>query len=291
MFSYLKIENFRGIKKITVHKIILKNSFVLIIICLLTACSLNNITDKPQYQQYFADNNAMGSFAIFDNATGQFFIYNLKRFSDSAYLPASTFKIMNGLIALETGIVQNQNQVFKWDKKIRLYPFGDTAFAWNKDLTFKEAFQSSAVHIFQQIAANIGNEKMQFWLDSCKYGNKKIGNDITRFWLNNDLLITADEQLGFIKRLYFAKLPFQKRSQDIMKKCFIEEENKNIKMFYKTGFGYNKNEQSIGWVVGWIEAFNHPYFFVLNVESNKTANIPIIRKKILDNILKDFFKL
>jgi beta-lactamase class D len=40
--------------------------------------------------------------------------------------------------------------------------------------------------------------------------------------------------------------------------------------------------------VGWIEQFNHPYFFVLNIESSdKNADIRAIRMRILQNLLKE----
>ena len=30
---------------------------------------------------------------------------------------------------------------------------------------------------------------------------------------------------------------------------------------------YRENGHALGWVVGWIEENQHPYFFVLNIES------------------------
>ena len=184
-------------------------SYILLII----SCTPNNVTVDNSLKKYFDEQKVTGTFGLYDNGTGQFTIYNLSRFKDSAYLPASTFKIVNALIGLETGKIANEKMLIKWDGVIRKYPSGDTAVAWNKDLTADEAFKSSAVPYFQEIARRIGKDTMQHWLDSLKYGSRKIKTAIDTFWLDNSLKLTPDEEMGLVKKLYFNQLPFQKRSQ------------------------------------------------------------------------------
>ncbi len=227
---------------------------------------------------------------MFDNGQGAFKIYNLRRFTDSAYLPASTFKIVNSLIGLQTGVISNERMVIKWDGIKRWNP------DWNKDLTMEEAFQVSAVPYYQEVARRIGKDTMQFWLDSlgyaAKYGRAIIRNNIDTFWLDNSIKITADEQLGLVKRLYFDQLPFQKRVQEVVKKVMLHEDNANYKLSYKTGLAYRENGNAIGWVVGWIEENKHPYPFVLQIEGAHDMDIKNIRINILKNILSQygFFK-
>src|SRR3954471_23368795 len=110
----------------------------------LNACTQNNVTTDNSLKKYFDENHVTGAFGLFDNGQGQFTIYNLPRFKDSAYLPASTFKIVNSLIGIETGRITNENMVIKWDGVTRFYPLGDTAVEWNKDLTMTQAFKASA---------------------------------------------------------------------------------------------------------------------------------------------------
>ncbi len=221
-----------------------------------------------------------GSFALYDNGQNQFTIYNLSRYRDSSYSPASTFKIVNSLIGLETGVISNENMVIKWDGVVRQ----DTD--WNKDLTMQQAFALSAVPYYQEVARRIGKDKMQFWLDSLHYGTVKITSSIDTFWLDNSLKISADEELGLAKKLYFDQLPFQKRTQDIVKKVMLRESNANYKLSYKTGFGHRENGDALAWVVGWIEENQHPYFFVLNAEGAHDADLVSIRMNILKGILK-----
>ncbi len=256
------------------------------VVLFLGACSPNNVTKDDSLKSFFDSSKVDGCFALYDNGTGQFTVYNLSRYKDSAYLPASTFKIVNSLIGIETGRIVNEKMVIKWDGVIRKHDNGDTITEWNKDLTMAEAFKVSCVPYYQEVARRIGKDTMQHWLDSIKYGNKKIGGAVDSFWLNNTLKITPDEQLGLVKKLYFNQLGFQKRTQEIVKKVMLQEDNANYKLYYKTGLGYKENGKSIGWIVGWIEENRHPYFFVLNVEGERDAPLWTIRKNILTGILK-----
>ena len=94
-----------------------KNLLLTINFSLLTliSCSPNNVKIDNSIQKYFDSNKVAGTFGLYDNGTGQFTIYNLSRFKDSAYLPASTFKIVNSLIGIETGKIVNDKMLIKWD--------------------------------------------------------------------------------------------------------------------------------------------------------------------------------
>lgn len=150
----------------------------------------------------------------------------------------------------------------------------------------EEAFKVSAFPYYQEVARRIGKDTMKFWLDSLKYGNHTIGDSIDRFWVNNTLKITPDEELGLVKRLYFGQLPFQKRTQDIVKKVMLQESNANYKLSYKSGWSFRENGNALGWMVGWIEENNHAYFFVLNVEGEHNTKLTPLRLDLLKAILK-----
>lgn len=264
-------------------------SFPLVIVALIfiTGCSTNNVTVEDSFKKYFDDNKVNGCFGLWDNAQGQFTIYNLQRFRDSAYLPASTFKIFNSLAALSTGRIFSDTVIVPWDKKVRIFPGGDTAKAWNKDMNMREAFAVSNVGFYQEMARRIGKDTMRLLLDSVKYGNHKIGGAVDTFWLDNSLKITADEQLGFVKRLFFKQLPFQNREQEIVKDLMIREKTDKYTLAYKTGWATTENGDQLGWVVGWIEENRHVYFFSMNVESaDSQIDMIAVRMNILKGILK-----
>ena len=254
---------------------------ILIIFILFTGCSQNNVTIDKGLGKFFDENKVEGCFALMENATGKFTLHNLSRYKDSNYLPASTFKIVNSLIGLQTGIISSDSMVIKWDGIKR------RSEEWNKDLRMYQAFRVSAVNYYQEVARRIGKDTMQYWLDSLSYGTKRITTAIDSFWLNNSLKITPDEQLGLVKKLYFDQLPFFKYNQEIVKRAMLFEDNSNYRLGYKTGWGFNERGDHIGWVVGWIEENRHPYFFVLNIGSaDKDFDMWKVRMKMLKDILK-----
>jgi beta-lactamase class D len=234
-----------------------------------------------------------GCFGLYNNSTNRFTLYNQKRFADTSFLPASTFKIVNSLIGLQTGVITNDSMMIKWDSVKR------NVAAWNNDLSMYEAFRVSAVPYYQEVARRIGTEKMERWLDTINYGAGpkdtvfRISTAIDTFWLDNTLKITADEQLWLMKLLYFNQLPFFKRYQETVKRAMLFENETTYRLAYKTGWGRNEKGNHLAWIVGWIEENNHPYFFALNFESaDPNADIPAIRMSILKGILAQlgFFK-
>jgi beta-lactamase class D len=267
---------------------ILPSAAIIVLVTLVAGCNSNNVTTEDSFKKYFDENKVTGCFGMWDNAQNQFYVYNLLRFRDSAYLPASTFKIFNSLAALATGRIFSDTVVVPWDKKIRIFPSGDTAKAWNKDMNMREAFEVSNVGFYQEMARRIGKDTMQLLLDSVKYGNHKIGGAVDTFWLDNSLKITADEQLGFVKRLFFKQLPFQNREQEIVKDLMIREKTDKYTLAYKTGWGATENGNQLGWIVGWIVENMHVYFFSMNVESaDSHIDMRNVRLNILKAILKE----
>lgn len=262
---------------------------IAIVLCILVSCNRNNVTTDESLEKHFEAHKVSGTFGLYNNATNGFTIYNLARFRDSAYLPASTFKIVNSLIGLETGRIADDKMVIPWDGIER------PVAAWNKDLTMAEAFKASAVPYYQEVARRIGKDTMQRWLDTLGYAakyNKAVVGKIDTFWLDNSMKITADEQLGLMKRLYFDQLPFQKRTTRIVKQVMVMEKTAGYTLAYKTGLGTIENGNKLGWIVGWIEENRHPYFFAMNIEGDAQAELAPLRIKILKSILSelDFMK-
>jgi beta-lactamase class D len=255
--------------------------FFLLSAILFSSCSPGNVKKDNSLKKYFDENKVEGCFALMDNGTGKFTVYNLSRYRDSSYQPASTFKIVNSLIGLQTGKIVNDSMVIKWDG------IKHKITEWNKDLTMYEAFRVSAVPYYQEVARRIGKDTMQLWLDSLSYGTKKIIGPVDSFWLNNSLKIKPDEELGLVKKLYFDQLPFFKSYQEVVKRAMLFENNTNYRLGYKTGWSYTEQDHPLGWVVGWIEENNHPYFFVLNIESaDPKFDMWTVRMKMLKDILK-----
>jgi beta-lactamase class D len=250
-------------------------------------CTVNNVDLDESIGKYFDAQGAVGTFGMFDNSRGRFTIYDLDRFK-KRYSPASTFKIVNALIGLQTGRLTSDSTVIPWDGITR------EKTEWNRDLSLYQAFRLSAVPHFQSLARQIGRDTMKFWIDSLKYGNMRIGKAVDSFWLDTTLLISPDEQLGLVKRLYFRQLPFRASIQEAVKKMMIRENNASYQLAYKTGMSQTGAGTTMAWMVGWIEENRHVYPFVLHLETDnkKGSDITQVREKILKDILAHigFFK-
>ncbi|NIG52241.1 class D beta-lactamase [Chitinophaga sp. Cy-1792] len=247
------------------------------VVITLSACAPNNVKEEKSWEKYFSQYKVEGTFMLFSNSQGEFKVYNLER-AKERFLPASTFKIFNSLVGIQTGVIKDTGMVIPWDGVQRSRP------EWNQDLTMNQAFKVSAVPYFQEVARRIGKEQMQLWLDSVKYGNMKISR-IDTFWLDNSLQISPDEELGFVKKLYFDQLPFSKTTMKSVRDVMMMEKTPKYELAYKTGWGI-VGKKNIGWIVGWIEENRHPAFFVLNIESeDPNIQMRAVTMDIMKNIL------
>lgn len=268
------------------------------VLTMFSACQRDNILTQDQWGPIFKKYGIDSAcFELADNNHDMIYIYNLQRAS-KRFSPASTFKIMSSLIALETNVALDENLIIPWDGVARRPE-------WDKDMNLREAFKVSCVPYYQALARKIGKVDMQKWIDTVKYGNKRTGPNVDDFWLNDTLQITPDEQVGFIKKLYFDKLPFAQRSQRIVRSLMLQEDSTHYKLYYKTGTQMpmrNNKKVILAWIVGFVEKREtqigvvtkkeetnyKPYFFAMNFEtSDTTMNTMDIRKKLLKEILAE----
>jgi beta-lactamase class D len=261
------------------------------------SCYRDNINKKPEWSNFFTEHGIDSAcFEIYDNTHDQVFIFNKDR-SSQRFSPASTFKIFNSLVALETNLAPDIDYVIKWDGVVRWNK------NWNQDLNMKDAFKYSSLPYYQALARKIGKETLQLYLDTIRYGNATIGDSVDQFWLDGSLKITPDEQVGFLKRMYFDKLPLSKRSQRLVRTLMLQEKNDEYKLSYKTGTNLTENGY-VCQLVGYLEKIEvqknvetkkeetnyRPYFFAMNFET-KDKSIPLDELvKIRVDITKAIFK-
>ena len=166
---------------------------------------------REDLARHFTDDGTVGTFVGY-KTDDYLIIASDKDRSGEAKLPASTFKIPNSVIALETGVVGDPDKdVFKWDGVTR------SIEAWNRDHTMRTAIAASAVPVYQEIARRIGAERMQKYVDLFEYGNRDIGGGIDQFWLTGNLRIDPIQQIDFVDRLRRGALPVSKRSQELVR--------------------------------------------------------------------------
>jgi beta-lactamase class D len=216
----------------------------------------------------FIDEGTAGTFVGY-KVDDYLIIASDKDRSGEAKLPASTFKVPNSLIALETGVVQDPDKdVFKWDGVTR------SIEAWNRDHTMRSAIAASAVPVYQEIARRIGPERMQKYVDLFDYGNRNIGGGIDQFWLTGDLRIDPVQQIDFLDRLRRGVLPISKRSQDLVYDILPVTRVGDVTIRAKSGLlGAEVGKPSLGWMVGWAEKGTARTVFALNMDCVEPRHI------------------
>lgn len=230
----------------------------------------------------FKAQNAIGTFVILDPKTGMLQTWNPER-AQKRFIPASTFKIANSLIGIETGTVKSVDEVLPYGGKPQ--PFKD----WEKDLGLRDAIKVSSVPIYQELARRIGPERMAAGVKSLGYGNRKTGDVVDRFWLDGPLEISAVEQVQFLRRLLDDKLPLKPETMSIVRSIVPTEAVEGAVIHHKTGWG-TATQPQIGWIVGWLEKDGVNLPFALNIDMADMKDAPK-RMLILKACLKDLGKL
>lgn len=262
---------------------------IILIIFLLQSCTENKNTKKekkiyvsenkiikPEFQSIIDSSNVNGSILIYDLKNDLFYSNNFD-WAKTDRLPASTFKIVNSIIALETKVVENDSTLFRWNGEKRDYK------VWEQDLILKDAFKYSCVPCYQEIAKEIGEKRMNEYLKKLGYKDMKVNSkNIDKFWLEGDSKINQFQQIEFIKRFFKSELGISKRTEGIMRKIFFIEKYGKYNLNGKTGLSI-RNGNYNGWFVGYIESKDNNYFFATNIEPKSTQNkklFPKLRKKI-----------
>ncbi len=144
------------------------NRYYFIFFILFSSCTVKSVKEvPPNFLPFFEEYGVQGCFLLYDMKNDVYQIYNSRR-CEEGFLPASTFKILNALIGLETGVITDENMVIPWDSIVR------TEEAWNRDHTLASAIQYSVVPYFQEVARRIGPERMKEMVDDSDFGRMEI---------------------------------------------------------------------------------------------------------------------
>ena len=236
------------------------------------------------FQSILDSAQVKGSILIHDPKSNHYYSNDFS-WANSGYLPASTFKIVNSIIALETGVIESDSTLIKWDRKKKRFK------AWEEDLQFIEAFRRSCLPCYQDIARRIGVQRMTKYIDKLDYREMKVdSSNLDIFWLIGDSKISQFQQIAFLKRLYNSKLPISKRTEDLVKDMMALEANEDYKIYGKTGWSIS-NGVNNGWFVGYIENTDGVLFFASNIRPKEGFDMKKFNKIRIDITKKAFGKL
>lgn len=239
------------------------------------------VVERPDLVKIFNKFGVDGSFLLYDAGKDTYTAVNyprtLKRFT-----PASTTKIPNALIFLETGTVEDADRpVLKWDGTRYDFP------GWNEDQTLRSAMKNSVMWFYQVCARKAGKEAMQKYYDLFDYGNRDLTGPVDTFWVDGGLKISQMEQVEFLKKLYYYRLPVKKENVDRVKEIIELERTATYRLSGKTGLAL-RVAPKIGWLVGYVETKDNVFFYATNIERADLADsFGPARKAITLQILKE----
>ena len=230
-------------------------------------------TVESDFSAEFGPNT--GSFSLLDEKQHRWIRYHSKECMVRSS-PCSTFKVLNSLIALETGVAADADFSLPWD---------GTQYSiesWNRDQTLRSAFSSSCGWYYRNLASRVSLERYQQILSEVSYGNGDLSGGITGaspFWLQSSLLISPDEQVDFLRRLHDRKLPFSEKSVDTVLDIMTISRQDGFIFRGKTGTAGDvaKGIAPEGWFIGIVTTPSNNYFFATRMTGENSTG-PRARK-------------
>lgn len=205
----------------------------------------------------FQVHDVEGCFAMLDESDNRLLEYHPGR-CQQGFSPKSTFKIPHALIALEEGVLKDENQVIRWDGTPQ------PVESWNQDQTLATAIKYSCVWFFSEITTRIDTQTYTEYLKRFGYGNQDVSGPPAHFWLYGNLRISAEQQVNFLRRFYHQDLGISDRSISVVKELILLEQNEDYALYGKTGGGPVDEYKNIMWLVGYVEQPENVYFFAMN---------------------------
>ncbi len=237
-----------------------------------TTIPLNELISADDLTAYFGEYNV--ATMLMSDGVSQV-TYN-EPLSAKRYSPYSTFKIVNSLISLEERAVSIDDSVRKWDGRQYSLP------NFNQDQDMASAMKFSCVWYHKQLAREVGKTAMQNYLNEIGYGNMDISGGIDMFWLSSSLLISPQEQLDLITRLYNNELSFSQVNMEYVN-SIMRQEDYSVEIYGKTG----SSGKGHGWFVGYAILNEKPYYFATYIEGENVDG-PLARDKTAE-ILSELF--
>ncbi len=238
---------------------------------------------EAEWGEWFEEADVRGTFVLKEIGSNTVQVWNEDRAVEPRR-PASTFKILNSLIILETSTLDGVDDIVEWDGVDRGID------VWNQDHSLRSGIEVSAVWMYQRLARAVGEPAMQDWVEQAGYGNADIGGGIDQFWLDGDLRISATEQVEFLERFVTSELPFRPDVVDAVAEILVREEGTEWTWSHKTGTALAA-DPVLGWLVGTTEFDGRQFVFAMNLDLESRTSVdtqidPQVRQLLTRRILE-----
>ncbi len=243
---------------------------------------------QADYSECF--NGVKGCAVFFDSESNTYTMYN-EELCEKRISPCSTFKIIATIMGLDHQTITSVDSTMGYDGT--RYPMDQ----WSKDLNLKDAFKESCVWYFRKVIDDIGQSKVQSYLDHLNYGNCDINEwngsginplpDLNGFWLESSLEISPKEQVNVLANLFDGKTDFSQAHINILKDVMLTETIGSVSVYGKTGTGQDDitKHRDNGWFVGMFENSEECYYFAVHLnDDSKEVSGPMAKEIALDII-------
>ncbi len=231
--------------------------------------------ERPDLERHFAAAGTTGTMVVHEQGDGRpRTVIVGGESSDARFLPSSTFKIPNSLIAIDRGVASGAAQPYPGPNPNYLVDGAPLLpAACEGDLTLATAFANSCIPIYQRIARAVGAAAYRRDLAGLQYGNRWIdGAPLDAFWLTGPFGISAREQVAFLERLRHGAVPFSRHAVDAVREMLVVQRDEDVVLRAKTGYVFTTAPR-VGWWVGWVERGRRTWSFALNLDVTEPAHL------------------
>jgi len=180
---------------------------------------------------------------------------------DQRVTPASTFKIAISLMGFDSGVLQDARTPYLPYKQ----SYAATNTAWRHGTDPAGWLRESIVWYSQQVALRLGATSMHNYVHAFDYGNRDLASipgvddKIALSELSPTLKISPLEQTVFLRKVVNRSLPISDHAYDMTARLLkVDAPVNGWQVYGKTGTASSrasnasaKDEQGIGWFVGW----------------------------------------
>lgn len=239
---------------------------------LLLACGLPTVcASKDPSQIHRTEPTTAHCFLLFELGVGEIRRRPAEACGDRVS-PASTFKVPHALAALDAGVIGGPSSRLKFDG------IGKWPPASRRDHTLASAIRHSVVWYFQKLAVRLGTQRERDYLQRFAYGNMDSSSGLTTFWLGGSLLISPDEQMAFLRKLYAGNLPVRESALVALRKMLIQPRNVVVNALGQqpfaapwpdgtivsatTGSTTDRSGRGVRWLIGRVRRVDRAFLFV-----------------------------
>ncbi|WP_252254972.1 penicillin-binding transpeptidase domain-containing protein [Clostridium sp. ZBS12] len=246
------------------------------------------------FRKYFQEYEGCAVFYL--SSSNTYKIYNAE-IAQERRSPCSTFKIISTLAALENEVITNDNSKRYWSGE----KFWNES--WNKDMMLNEAFKTSCIWYYREIINEIGMKKMQSFVSNLGYGNEDISDwegklnknnnnrSLTGFWVESSLKISPLEQVDVLYRIFGEDSEYREENiETLLSVMELEDQQDNITVYGKTGYGRLKSVSLDSWFIGLFESGNERGYFAVRLSETENPNVlSALAKEIALKIISENF--